>query len=718
MYVRPAFRQSRVSGPQLLRWAQREGSELAVLIDGVDRTRFTNRFESDILDVLNESPNTCTLMVRGFTPTVGLSVQIDYGSVVLFRGLITQVTNVQRRSGTRIRYRLSCIDWTFLLDRRLMNKGYASQTSGAIAADIIATYTSGFTSSNVQSGLSTISDFPNKMESVSQALTRLANLAGAFWYIDSAKDLHFRTSESQPQPTTLDASNNTFRNFQYRKDLLQVRTRVYVEGAGSVLSAPRVIGDTTIPVDDSTVFASSGGSVITNTQVLTYTGKNFSAGGETWTTRTGPAASWDAVAWSERLGLFASVSASTAVMTSPDGMTWTSRTGVSGVWLGVTWASGLALFVAVGTNVIETSPDGVTWTTRTSPQNNNWYGPAASLSLALLVSVADAGVNRVMTSPDGITWTLRTAASASTWKAVAWADELALFVAVGTGVVMTSPDGVTWTSRTAADGSTWRALAWAPQLRLFVAAGGGANFMTSPDGLTWTLRAATANKTWTAVVWTGDRFLAVSSDAGVGLINASIDGLTWTAHTAPGNGAWIGLAASHDIAVAVGTTAGVIQVMSASGTAQLVGVPATGVGSITAGINAGDDINLFVQCDDATAQTTLAALEGGDGIHEHYIQDRRLSIAGATARGTAELTLGKDADEVCTLVSEDPYMISGRTITISALSGISTSVLIQQVRIFWEAGRKAPQRDVTATNRFKDFYQYVRDLEDKARKAA
>ena len=153
------------------------------------------------------------------------------------------------------------------------------------------------------------------------------------------------------------------------------------------------------------------------------------------------------------------------------------------------------------------------------------------------------------------------------------------------------------------------------------------------------------------------------------------------------------------------------------GASMVTGVPASSTGSIVNALSAGDEINLLVQRDNTTAQTTLATLEGGDGIHEHYIQDRRLSTVGAQSRADAELTLGADPDETVTVVSEDANVFSGRSVTVN-IGSISTTVKIQRVRFSWTPGRSRVQRQITATNRFKGFYEYVRDLQDKASKAA
>lgn len=97
--------------------------------------------------------------------------------------------------------------------------------------------------------------------------------------------------------------------------------------------------------------------------------------------------------------------------------------------------------------------------------------------------------------------------------------------------------------------------------------------------------------------------------------------------------------------------------------ASLAGIPALGFGSLTSGVKAGTTVTWLnsivlsvsgvtfspslsagetviqrVIVDDLTAQATVAALEGGDGVHEQPVSDGRLSLTGATNRANAELS--------------------------------------------------------------------------------
>lgn len=714
----------------LAHYQERTKATTSVFVNSVDRSTLSRLQDSEILDQLNEAPNTATVVVRGFTPEIGQTLEIKTETTTIFKGLVTDRTQLQANSAARKRYRLEANDHTYLLDRRLVNHDYTSQQANSIAYSLIASYATGFTGTNIATGL-TVVDLPNKMETVSQALTRLANLAGALWYVDYADDVHFRVTEVLGNPQPLDTTKIfPYRDFSYTRKLPQV-TRVYVEGQGTTTRVRRAAGQTTIPIVDDVPFSSSGGGAIAGSQVLTYTGLGTSTiPNGNWQLIVADAAGlYQGLAWSPTLGIFAAVGFS-AAQSSPDGLIWTTRSASeANNWTAVCWSPEQAKFVAVaatGTHRVMTSTNGTSWTNQTASQANSWAGVCWAADLSLFVAVAQDGVNRVMTSPDGVTWTNRTASSAQFWTAVCWSPDLSLLVAVansgaGTTRVMTSSNGTAWTDRTHASFAAYGCV-WADALGLFIVTG-ATNVMTSPDGTTWTIGNIVSSRTFIGCAWAPELrqvlILAGAASSITDGIWVSSDGVQWTQQTQPSAAsswnpvAWAGELGRYVTLNAGGAATYGVMVSIGDEVSQLEGIPASGTGSIVTAIPEGSDINLLVTRNDATAQTALAALEGGDGIHETYIQDRRLSEEGATARGDGELALGKDESDMLTVTSEDPFMIAGRTVTVN-ISGISVTLRIQQVRIGWDRGRLLPQRYVTASNVFKTLYQYLRDLDDRS----
>lgn len=131
-------------------------------------------------------------------------------------------------------------------------------------------------------------------------------------------------------------------------------------------------------------------------------------------------------------------------------------------------------------------------------------------------------------------------------------------------------------------------------------------------------------------------------------------------------------------------------------------------------VSAGDTVAMRVVRNDTTAQTALAAIEGGDGVHEVLIQDGRLGYDGCVARGDAELTLYKEAEQRFTYVTRDRRAQPGRQVTVSL--GTPTSVsgtrMIQQVEYqFDRTGQRWPIKTVKTSIRLHDLYDILRRLE-------
>lgn len=137
----------------------------------------------------------------------------------------------------------------------------------------------------------------------------------------------------------------------------------------------------------------------------------------------------------------------TGVITSPDGLTWTTRVAPTTL-SAIAWSEKLGLFAAVSGSYTDlvTSPNGITWTARTAPADHYFFGIAAAgvdADYPYFCAVgSDEGLTevRVATSADGITWTSQSGSMVNTGAqliahAVEWSVPLELFCAVGTSPV-------------------------------------------------------------------------------------------------------------------------------------------------------------------------------------------------------------------------------------------------------------------------------------------
>ena len=105
----------------------------------------------------------------------------------------------------------------------------------------------------------------------------------------------------------------------------------------------------------------------------------------------------------------------------------------------------------------------------------------------------------------------------------------------------------------------------------------------------------------------------------------------------------------------------------------------------------------------------------GPGIREEWVQDRRLSIPEARARGNATLALRPLEDVTITYRCRDLRTASGKTITVNlpAPTNVSGTFKIQTVTIanFRPYPTQYPTYTVTASSRHFNFEDWLRRLE-------
>lgn len=126
----------------------------------------------------------------------------------------------------------------------------------------------------------------------------------------------------------------------------------------------------------------------------------------------------------------------------------------------------------------------------------------------------------------------------------------------------------------------------------------------------------------------------------------------------------------------------------------------------------GDDVSLIVAPEFEAIFSDLIAIEGGDGIRDHYIQDRRLTKAGAQARAAAERTLYAAPITTVSFESRDPAFVPGVDATID-VDGLSGTFRVRRVDLdsLEDTQARFPLRRVEASSVRQDFYDVLRRIE-------
>lgn len=295
-----------------------DATAVIVVVGGANVTKHARVGQVRIDDILNDAPNTAALTLIAtarygapetapFFPgafdagafntrdnrapvipppriDVGMPIEIYLGAIdpafQVFGGHVTtREQTAEFDVPANVRYDLNCIDWTRRLNARIAHKDYGAASATAIVTDLIANFAPTIGTAHVAPGLPTVDGgITFTFESVSRALSRIAEKIGAYWFVDYAADVHFWTgTEAGPTPAPI-VPGADFAHFKITVDLTQVRTRLLVEGDGGSIAVPLPDGDAILPLDTVEPFNAAGGMATRSpAQRLTYTGKH--AGG-------------------------------------------------------------------------------------------------------------------------------------------------------------------------------------------------------------------------------------------------------------------------------------------------------------------------------------------------------------------------------------------------------------------------------------------------------
>ncbi len=236
-----------------------------------------------ITDTRGNTPNTCTMNIRGFTPPTGAAIVITRGSINTltreFGGLVLAQDVGYLDTGANVLGVLRGIDPSWLANQTLVSGRWTNVSASVIAAALVPL---GYTGHNIQAGLPVLDTFSYTNQARASVLAQLVARFGGTAFFDYLNDLHcFQTTDpaSPTNPTALTPTHPTLTAFLATFDLSQVVTRVWSEGGGVTCLAAIGPGETILPIGDAAYYPLGGGIVACPNQRLTYGAAVPSAGG-------------------------------------------------------------------------------------------------------------------------------------------------------------------------------------------------------------------------------------------------------------------------------------------------------------------------------------------------------------------------------------------------------------------------------------------------------
>lgn len=712
----------------------------------VNGTARRGQFDDDTWSVqenVGDQPDTATINLFGFTPTEGMSIDIACGSLsngVFFSGQIVNIdrTIVRLNEGRPV-YRCRAVGWQFLFDRRVVTQKWLSADGKTILSDIITGYTSGFTLHPLTLPLGTLDSFSATDEAPTSVVARLMKRLGGTFVIEADKTVRAWIGMTTPYVdpvTVLNAQglqgNRLVRDVRYTRDLEKVKTRAIVEGGGSSLAVAAAVGDVRLRVDDLVWYSATGGTVRVDNDLLTYTGTQAGGTGAIVGSGNAPtgtptparayagaamtagaykyAATYVTAAGETLPGPLINFTAGQTPPATPQAAAQDAGVGGGAMTPGATYKWKLAVLYYSGGEVF--GPESVGYVVNA----NSWK---VYIDPALIT--ADPKVNSVniyRTKANGATFYAETSGSGG-WVTVGQVADAALGGAAGASITafdaaylstvpVSASASVTQRKiyRTAVNGSQLKLLTTianntATTFYDNVAdAALGANAPTSDTSGLTDNRQVPAGSTSLTVSDTTP-FDAAGGWVAVGSLPVKYTGISGSDLT--------GVPASGDGSLSSTVRYGT-QVLRY---AELTGIPASGAGSIAHTLPQGTDVNIRITRNDTAAQAAVAALEGGDGIHELVVKDNRLNEASCILRGDAELLVAKDVLVQLAAVSSDPNARAGRMFTVNVAEwGINVSLRIQSAEVRHETGYAWPQRRLTTTSQRRSLYDVLRALND------
>ena len=209
---------------------------ITIKIDTVDKSSIIEFGSIKKTDVLNQKTDTLSFDIiyhsaQTFRPGTNSDVEMYDGATKIFGGVIHNVAK-QRVSSNRVKYKVRCKDYSYDLNRQLVNEGYEAETVADIIDDILTNFSDGsFTTTNVICILE-ITKVAFDRITITEAIQKLADLTGYSWYIDYDKDIHFFEKNTELAPFNIsDGDGNYVTNgLAVSNDMSQIKNRVFIKG--------------------------------------------------------------------------------------------------------------------------------------------------------------------------------------------------------------------------------------------------------------------------------------------------------------------------------------------------------------------------------------------------------------------------------------------------------------------------------------------------------
>jgi hypothetical protein len=166
--------------------------------------------------------------------TKGMEVTVSEGSTVIFKGM------VQKPKAQGDIYKtvsVSCVDFSALVDKRVVAEAYDNTSAGDIVKDLILKYFSeeGITEGTIQDG-PTITKAVFNYENGNATMNYICDVSGFYWGVDSDKKLNFFDKSTYMASTSLNDDSQNYKDLKVEENADNYRNRQYTRGGYAISS--------------------------------------------------------------------------------------------------------------------------------------------------------------------------------------------------------------------------------------------------------------------------------------------------------------------------------------------------------------------------------------------------------------------------------------------------------------------------------------------------
>ncbi len=161
----------------------------------------------------------------------------DPNNELIFGGVIDNPETIRVAPSGELLHPITCIDYHYFADKRLVAEYYESKTCGFIVDDIFDKYLDeeGVTIGNIDLGATLVEAVFNYVR-VTDAYDALAEKAGFIWYIDENKALYFQARDTVAAPWTLTGDDIVKGSGRLSGGNPKYRNRQYIRGGKGTTS--------------------------------------------------------------------------------------------------------------------------------------------------------------------------------------------------------------------------------------------------------------------------------------------------------------------------------------------------------------------------------------------------------------------------------------------------------------------------------------------------